>query len=190
MSRAPLKRPREWQKRLTRERILEATLAIIGEGGEEAVTIAVVADRVGITERTIFRHFESREVLLQSVWERIVDTTSEPRTVDELIASPGRRFRRWDQVPQLARSSVCSQAALEARKAADGPRWAMLVSVRTAMPLLDHATGARRAAIVDLLSSPHAWEVLTQLWGFGVAEAGQAVSEALEVLLGRRAADL
>ena len=47
---------RDEQKEQTRARILDAALALIPDGGEEAVTIRGVATLAGITERTVFRH--------------------------------------------------------------------------------------------------------------------------------------
>jgi len=152
--------------------------------------MAAIAARVGVTERTIFRHFETRDALLQVAWEKILDAASYPQTADELIELPRQRFRRWDQLRQFVRSSVYSRAALDARKYAAEPRRAMLACVQDALPILDEDTARRRAAIVELLYGPYAWEVLGELWAFSGAEAGEAVSEALAVLLGREAADL
>ena len=120
----------------------------------------------------------------------LLDAASFPQTADELIELPRQYFTRWDKLTQLMRSSVYSPAALDARKYAAEPRRAMLACVQDALPILDEDTVRRRAAIVELLSSPYAWEVLGELWAFSGAEAGEAASEALAVLLGREAADL
>jgi AcrR family transcriptional regulator len=47
-----------------RGRLEEAALALYGERGFEQVTVAEIADRAGLTERTFFRYFaDKREVL-------------------------------------------------------------------------------------------------------------------------------
>jgi len=160
------------------------------DAGEEVVTMAAVAARAGVTERTVYRHFESRDALLKIVWEALAKALVWPETVDGLIDSPRRRFPHWDKSPQFIRSIVYSRAALDARKSAVRERRATFACVSGAMPLMDEATARRRAAIVELLSSPYAWEVLGQLWEFDGSEAAEAASEAIEVLLGRRAAHL
>ena len=47
-----------------RGRLLKAALALYGENGYENTTVAEIAERAGLTERTFFRHFaDKREVL-------------------------------------------------------------------------------------------------------------------------------
>jgi len=47
-----------------RGRFVEAALALYGERGFEKTTVAEIAERAGLTERTFFRHFaDKREVL-------------------------------------------------------------------------------------------------------------------------------
>jgi len=48
----------------SRGRLEHAALALYGERGFEATTVAEIAERAGLTERTFFRHFaDKREVL-------------------------------------------------------------------------------------------------------------------------------
>jgi AcrR family transcriptional regulator len=48
----------------SRGRLVEAALALYGERGFENTTVAEIAERAGVTERTFFRHFaDKREVL-------------------------------------------------------------------------------------------------------------------------------
>jgi len=52
-----------WQPN-PRERLQEAALALYGERGFENTTVAEIAERAGLTERTFFRHYaDKREVL-------------------------------------------------------------------------------------------------------------------------------
>jgi AcrR family transcriptional regulator len=47
-----------------RGRLVQAALALFGERGFESTTVAEIANRAGLTERTFFRHFpDKREVL-------------------------------------------------------------------------------------------------------------------------------
>jgi AcrR family transcriptional regulator len=47
-----------------RGRLLKAALELYGERGFEQTTVAEIAERAGLTERTFFRHFaDKREVL-------------------------------------------------------------------------------------------------------------------------------
>jgi len=48
----------------TRERILEAASTIILESGLDGLTMEAAADMAGVSRKTIYNHFESRNVLL------------------------------------------------------------------------------------------------------------------------------
>jgi AcrR family transcriptional regulator len=52
----------------TRERILDSAMAAIQKEGLETQTIAQVAKDAGITDRTVYRHFQTRQDLLKAVW--------------------------------------------------------------------------------------------------------------------------
>ena len=47
-----------------REEIIAATLAILAEQGMHAWTTSALADRVGVSEATIFKHFEDKDEIL------------------------------------------------------------------------------------------------------------------------------
>ena len=56
----------------TRQRqIAEAALKIIGEQGLGRFTTAAIAAEVGISEGTIFRHFESKEAIVHGAMDRV-----------------------------------------------------------------------------------------------------------------------
>ena len=57
---------RDKRKELTRDNIVLAAVRLVRQGGEEAVTMRAVAAAVGITERTVFRHFNTRDDLLST----------------------------------------------------------------------------------------------------------------------------
>jgi AcrR family transcriptional regulator len=64
-----------------RGRLAEAAMALYGERGFDDTTVADIAERAGLTERTFFRHFpDKREVLFDgagTLEERLVTTVAE-----------------------------------------------------------------------------------------------------------------
>src|SRR5271165_7215813 len=64
----------------SRGRLEQAALALYGERGFENTTVAEIAERAGLTERTFFRHFaDKREVLFggaQALQELLVGTVA------------------------------------------------------------------------------------------------------------------
>ena len=184
---------REEYKEQTRTRIIDSAIDLMREAGEEPLTIASVAARAGVTERTIYRHFDNREKLIRAVWRRMqgrVASGGFPRTAEALLSSPKTLFPRFDELGELVRASIHSAAGLEIRMHSNAERTeALLASVRDALPHLDEKALRRRAAIAQLINSAQGWDVLTRFWGMTGEEAGEAAAEALAVLIGKRAAD-
>lgn len=71
----------------TADRILDAARELILEHHPAALTIAAIADRVGLSERTIYRYYPTKEELLTAVAER-------PTAALPELAMP----TRWDEV--------------------------------------------------------------------------------------------
>src|SRR5579863_8239851 len=62
----------------SRGRLAQAAMDLYGEQGFDQTTVAEIAERAGLTERTFFRHFtDKREVLFsgaQALQDLLVDT--------------------------------------------------------------------------------------------------------------------
>jgi AcrR family transcriptional regulator len=183
---------RQEYKEQTRLRIVDSAIDLVAEAGEAPLTIAAVADRAGVTERTVYRHFETRDALLRAIWSRMqgrVASEGFPLTAEALLASPRKLFPRFEEMGELIRASIHSPAGLEIRMHSNAARTeALLTSVRDALPDLDDQALRRRAAVAQLINSAQGWEVLTRFWGMSGEQAGEAAAEALAILLGRRAA--
>lgn len=66
----------------TRRRILEASVALAGERPFAEITLDAVADRAGVSVKTVLRQFGSRDGLLAAVMETaMAETEAERRTV-------------------------------------------------------------------------------------------------------------
>ncbi|GGO41028.1 helix-turn-helix domain-containing protein [Streptomyces lasiicapitis] len=92
-------------RRRSRERLLQATVELVGERGYEATTLADIADRAGSARGLVSYYFPGKRQLLQSAVHRLMHMTlqagleREPRTEDgdELLA------RAIDAILGLAR---------------------------------------------------------------------------------------
>ncbi len=75
-------------RRRSRERLLQATVELVGERGYEATTLADIADRAGAARGLVSYYFPGKRPLLQSAVHRLMHMTldsaleSEPRTED------------------------------------------------------------------------------------------------------------
>jgi AcrR family transcriptional regulator len=181
---------REHYKAETRTRILDAAIAELAVTDLETLTVSGVAARAGVTERTVFRHFPSRDALIAAVWPRMqarVYSPGFPTTADALIETPLRLFPAFDKEEGLVRASAFSTAGREVRQASNPERQAaMRACVRDAFPGIEEPQLTRLAAIVQLIDSAYGWAVMRQHWDLDGTEAGLAASEAVAVLMGRR----
>ena len=72
------------------EQIADAALAVIAESGLRGFTTKAVAERVGITDGTIFRHFKSKQEIVVAAMERLEERMfaggfpTEPDPLDRL----------------------------------------------------------------------------------------------------------
>src|SRR4051794_15625381 len=114
---------REGQKKLTREAIVREAAKLIHDGGEDALTVRAVADATGVAERTVYRHFESRDVLLQAAWKRMAELIGSPescpRTTDALVERPRRLFPRFELMRRFVRAYLHRSARQTARTQPD-----------------------------------------------------------------------
>jgi AcrR family transcriptional regulator len=189
---APQTSLRDHYRAETHARILDAAIAELATTELEQLTMAGVAARAGVTERTVFRHFASRDALIKAVWPRMqarVRSRGFPTTADDLIATPNRLFPEFDKEEPLVRASAFSAAGREVRRASNAERQAaMRAAVRDAFPDIREPELTRLSAVAQLIDSAYAWAVIKEHWGLDGTEAGIAASQALAVLLGRRAA--
>ena len=67
VSRAPA--PKPYHHGDLRRVLIDAALQLVGEGGAEAVSVREAARRAGVSPGAPFRHFPSRDALMQAVAE-------------------------------------------------------------------------------------------------------------------------
>jgi AcrR family transcriptional regulator len=54
-----------------REEIIQAVLELAAEQGVKQLSVQAIADRVGIAQPTVFRHFKTRDAILRAVMETV-----------------------------------------------------------------------------------------------------------------------
>ena len=180
---------RQSQAVLTRQRIERATAALLGENGTaEGITFRAVAERAGVAEMTVYRHFPTRDVLLGGLWHHLADEMSSaqgmPSTAAALLGEHEALFADFDRIaPQIVASLTTAQgrrmrASFNAKR-----RKAYLAIIDEVAPDLTAARRLAAAALIQLLHSAHAWDSLRQQWSMGGRAAGNATRWAIELLI-------
>jgi AcrR family transcriptional regulator len=179
---------RDAHKELTRERILNAAIDLLNDDSLDALTNANVAKAAGVTERTVYRHFASREEMLKAAWSQLqkrVGLGGFIQSAAELVALPPTLFAQFDTLPGAVHASAFSPAGLEMRKAVNEERKAaFLKAVKEARPDLKGEALLRMTAVCQLICSAWAWSIMRDYWGMDAGQSGRAAQESIASLLG------
>lgn len=98
--------------------ILQAATEIFGAKGYRDARTADIASSAGVTERTLFRYFPSKDKLYQRVMFPAVLSATMPRELNEtgkLFASDSESFREWHRRVLKLRTGAARAAAPQFR---------------------------------------------------------------------------
>src|SRR5947207_1322914 len=120
------------QKEQTRNLILDAVDTILRRANAADVTVADVAREAQVTERTVYRHFPTREDLLNASWRRalrafIRGQTQQVHTVDEITGLTRAAFKNFDENQGIVRAIIGSAEGAAVRRGPGQQRFDMLV---------------------------------------------------------------
>jgi len=170
----------------TRERILAAVAAWMRDDAHGVFTFDAIAEGAGVERRTVFRHFETREALLEAFWDwinqRLVPSTL-PRSLAELVGGPRAAFPKFDEEEGVIRGSLHTRAGRAMRLGAvPARRQAFRAALREVTRGASAADRRRLEAVAHVLYSAAAWETMRDYAGLSGAQAGDAASWALAIL--------
>ena len=159
-----------------------------GEDADE-LSMEVLAADAGVSRRTLYRYFPTREVLYAAAGERIERLLKLPTEViggaEGISASFVQASRQLQLRPALARAMVRSRAGSAVRSPLRENRRAAIEEAITettgALPV-DEAR--RAAAVVAHLCSSSTWIALQEESHLSPEESRQAITWALDTLIG------
>ncbi len=178
---------REEQARQTRERILEAALEGLSDPRTPPPTLADVALQAGVSEPTLYRHFGTRENLLEELARHAhgkLGMPSMPDRLDELPAQVQELYRRFQDQGDVIR--VITRAGLGTEAHAHGARTRFGELRRLLGPETDHlgaGEGAAVAALFRVLFGFETWRRLVDELGVAPGQAGPVAAWAAEALV-------
>lgn len=80
--------PQNARSRRSRAALLDATRELITEGGFDALTMAEVADRAGVSRRAVYLHFATRAELVTALFGRLGETGDIGASLQRVWGSP------------------------------------------------------------------------------------------------------
>ena len=178
---------REQQAETARTRILAAVAELLERDDVEELTVPQVAEVSGVSLRTVYRYYPSREELLQAAGRFIgaeLLAHGYPESLDDVADSFEPACSNFDRHPELVRALSMTALGREARAHRRRER---LQAIRTA---LEEEVGAlpeqelRQAeAVLAYLHNMLAYTTLREESGLGGEEIGQALGWAIRTLV-------
>ncbi len=178
---------RQKQAEATRELILQSMADLMEEHGPDAISNRQIAERAGLTEITIYRHFSSREVLLSALWNRRNANEGVaggfPAALDEITDRLPLLYASFDQTPAHIQATLTTPEGRVLRASRDEDRRAAFLQAVDELPGLNEEEKRAAAGILQLLYSGYAWLSMREQWGMGGQEAAEAAAWAARTLI-------
>ena len=186
---------REKQKRLTRELILRATADEIVEKGIGLLSLQAVAERAGVSNKTLYNHFDNRETLLGELGRWADELTLErggpvdlPDDLRALAAAIPAAWRSWEMLGTVFEALVqiwASEGVEQIEYYADDERrhsLAVRSAVSSVRPDLTEDQVAAIGGLLRALGNPDVWRRMTTSYGATTEQGGQAVGWAVGLI--------
>ena len=171
----------------TRERIVTAGVELVRAlqtWDWSGVTFRAVAERAGVGERTVYRHFPTERALRDAIMAglaRAAGVDYESVTLSTVAETAGQVFRSLASVaPTPTHGLALDPALVEADRQR---REALLRAVAADRPELAEAQRVRLAAALDVLWGVESYERLVDRWGMEPEEATAVLAWMIEVVI-------
>ena len=170
----------------TRTRIEEALLALTAEG--ERLNHDMVAERAGVSRRTVYRYFPDRDALMRAMWARLSPATAPndkmPHSVDTILDQLDILFEGFDG---NAAAMTVVMASAEGRAMRNTMTPQRVAGYRKALggvtAHLPEPAATEAIAAIQLLRSGFAWREMRDQWELSGTEIAASVRWAIEVLI-------
>jgi AcrR family transcriptional regulator len=179
---------REQTKSEMRDRIVQAVIGVILHEGVHAFSMQNVADKAGIALRTVYRHFATREQLLEGLSDHLDDAMTKfgfraPSNVAEFEAVVRPLYSSFARIQDAVRASVVASLATGyASRSHRERRSAVHDVVAGAYPNLSASDLKEAVAMIITLSGSRVWYVMTAELGLDADQGGRAAEWALRTL--------
>ena len=179
---------RDRQADVIREAILDALAARLDHDNPDDIAMPQVAADAGISLRTLYRYFPTREAVFDAVGDHVVARLGLPRDIDgadDIAPVFLESARLGAKSPQLVRAMLWTRLG---RRARSPHRHRRVASVTAALAeVTSHLSAAearrRKAAVVYLCSLP-AWITVSEECELSAEDARRGIAWAIEALVG------
>lgn len=178
---------RDQQAAVARERILRAVAELLARDGAAELTVPQVAELSGVSLRTVYRYFPTREELLAAAGRFIggeLLRQGYPASLDDVADSFERACAEFDERPGLVRAMALSEVGREARSSRRRERLAAIRDVLDAeVGGLTERELRHAEAVLAYLHNMLAYTTLREEQELSGKEIGEALGWAIRTLV-------
>lgn len=170
----------------TAERILAAAFERIRDEPDAPFSHEIVAERAGVSARTVYRHFPTQQDLVRGVWQQLRDRTGTtwPHTLDAIIPELRALYAQFERNNALTRAMIA--AAPRANYSQHGSAEGRAAFREALAPLLTGRTPVQQdqliAQCVAIYSAPF-WQMLRDRGQLSAHAAIEAAVHAMTAVL-------
>lgn len=146
------------QAAATRDRIVDAAIEVLS-GGADKLSIPAVATAASVSVPTVYRHFPSKEALVDAVYDRYADRIDAtwhegvPNTLDDYVAMIPTIFGRHEHVAPELRTAMSGPEGVKVRRRRMTDRLERVDTVLTGTDLSAEDRERMRELLIVLTSS-------------------------------------
>lgn len=180
---------RHHQKEITRERILDTVAEIISEGRILDFSVKEVADRAGVSYGSVYRHFPTRESLLEALYETASEFMAQsspftPLSLDEIPAMARKTLEVFEEKENIVQAFTVALMVSNVQPKRRHQRDQKIKQmVMESNPHLRSEDAKKFAAVISHLNSSLTWTTLKQRFGLDSEETSDALNWALQTLI-------
>ncbi len=170
----------------SREAILDAVERRLSHDGLDELTFAQVAAEAGVAERTVYRHFRTKNELLEAFWQHVqrrLGLEASVRSWSDYLGSRAATFAEMERREPMMRALLSSAQARDARARLKRERQDGIRRVaREAVGDLPEPQFTELCALIHVIGSAPTWQALKDSWGIEGARAGRLAANAIQIL--------
>jgi len=178
---------RERQAAVIREAILDALADRLDSDDPDDIAMPQVAEQAGISLRTLYRYFPTREAMFDAVGDHVVGRLGLPRQIegaDDIVPVFLESARRGAQSPRLVRAMLWTRLGRRARSSHRRRRVDAITAALTEVTShLPSAEARRREGAIVYLASLPAWITVSEECGLSAEDARLGIAWALDTLV-------
>ena len=178
---------KERQTDATQKLILSTAIELLETDGVTATTARAVAKKAGISERTVFRYYGSREDFLDALAEEAaakMHTPPPPDDIEQLADYVGALYKRFEEFRPLLKEALHTEISKRIRASVARRRWtAVRRLVDAAAPHRSSSDRETAATNISYYLSASTWQYYRFTFNLSAKESERFARSAIALFV-------